>query len=242
MHLDVLAFGAHPDDVELFAGGTLAKMAAQGYAAGIVDMSRGELGSRGTPVMRAREAKEAARQLNLMVRENLEFPDGEISMDARARLQVIKILRKYRPDLVLVHHWEDRHPDHVNTSVLVTQAAHHSGLAKIRTGQERFRPNRILYFKLPPSQFPSLIVDVSDFSSQRRAAIQAYRSQLFNPASREPVTELSRPDFLQDVENIHRYYGTLIGRAEGEGFYARGAFEVADPIDFFRTMKGRSFF
>ena len=124
----------------------------------------------------------------------------------------------------------------------VSQAAHHSGLARIRTGQERFRPNRILYFKLPPHQFPSLIVDVSDFSSQRRAAIEAYRSQLFDASSREPVTELSRPGFLRDIENIHRYYGTLIGKAEGEGFFTRGPLEIADPVDFFRKQASRSFF
>jgi bacillithiol biosynthesis deacetylase BshB1 len=242
MQLDIIAFGAHPDDVELFAGGTLAKMASQGYRTGIVDMSRGELGTRGTPEERAREAKEAATVLRLAVRENLRLPDGEISVDSKARLRVIKVLRKYRPSLILLHHWEDKHPDHVNTSILVSQAAHHSGLARIKTGQERFRPNRILYFKLPPQWTPSFIVDVSEFATQRRTAIEAYRSQLFDPASREPVTELSRPGFLLDIENIHRYYGTLIGRAEGEGFYTRGPLEVADPVDFFAKQASRSFF
>lgn len=237
MRLDLLAFGAHPDDIELFAGGTLAKMAALGYAAGVVDMSRGELGSRGTPAIRAREAKKAAGILGLKVRENLGLPDGDIRATAAARLKVIRILRKYRPSLVLVHHWEDKHPDHTNTSRLVTEAAHHAGLAKINTGQQRFRPTAVLYFKLPAGTFPSLVVDVSDYAEQRLAAIQAYGSQLFDPSSREPATYLSQPDFLARVAAIHTYFGALIGKAMGEGFFVKGTLEIPDLIDFFRHQK-----
>jgi N-acetylglucosamine malate deacetylase 1 len=236
MPLDILAFGAHPDDVELFAGGTLAKMAARGYATGIVDMTRGELGTRGTPALRAREAREAARVLGLKVRENLGLPDGSISITSQSRLLVIRMLRKYRPEIVLVHHWDERHPDHTSTSHLVTQAAHHAGLAKIQTGQKRFRPNAILYFMLPAHQLPSFVVDVSDFTERRQAAIRSYRSQLFDPERREPATYLSHPEFLTQVENIHSYYGALIGKARGEGFYTRGVLEVLDPVDFFKQQ------
>jgi bacillithiol biosynthesis deacetylase BshB1 len=237
MRLDLLAFGAHPDDIELFAGGTLAKMAALGYAAGVVDMSRGELGSRGTPAIRAKEAKKAARILGLKVRENLGLPDGDIRVTAAARMKVIRVLRKYRPSLVLVHHWEDKHPDHVNTSRLVTEAAHHAGLAKIKTGQERFRPVAVLYFKLPAGTFPSLVVDISDYAEQRLAAIQAYGSQLFNPSSQEPATYLSQPDFLARVAAVHTYFGALIGRAMGEGFFVKGTLEVPDLVDFFKHQR-----
>src|SRR5512139_3686710 len=194
MKLDILAFGAHPDDVELFAGGTMAKMASLGYATGIVDMSRGELGTRGTPSLRKQEAAQAAGILGVKIRGNLGFADGDVTVTTGARLKVIRVLRKYRPNIVLTHYWDDRHPDHVNTSRLVAEAVHHSGLAKIKTGQERYRPRTLLFFKLPTNLVPSLIVDVSDFTKQRMAAIAAYRSQLFDPSSQEPSTTLSHPD------------------------------------------------
>jgi N-acetylglucosamine malate deacetylase 1 len=234
MQLDILAFGAHPDDIELFAGGTLAKMAALGYATGVVDMTRGELGSRGTPAIRAREAAESQRILGLKVRENLGLPDGSLQATPGTRAKVVRMIRKYQPLLVLVHYWEDKHPDHISTSRLVTEAAHHAGLAKIRTGQKRHRPNTILYYKLPSRVLPTLVVDVSGYTQQRDAAIRAYRSQLFDPSSREPATYLSQPEFLARIEAIHAYYGTLIGRARGEGFYVEGSLEVPDPVDFFR--------
>ncbi len=230
MQLDVLAFGAHPDDVELFAGGTMAKMAALGYWTGIVDMTRGELGTRGTAVLRRQEAARAAEILRVKVRENLGLADGEITVTPGARLKVIRLLRKYRPRLVLTHYWDDRHPDHVQTSRLVAEAVHHSGLAKIRTGQKRHRPGTILYFKIPPNTVPSFIVDVSEQIEQRAAAIAAHRSQLFNPSSREPSTTLSQPEFLAHVESIHSYYGTLIGRKKGEAFHIKGILEIKDPV------------
>ena len=150
MILDILAFGAHPDDVELFAGGTLAKMAALGHATGVVDMTRGELGTRGTPALRKQEARKAAEVLGLKIRENLGLADGDVAVTSEARLKVIRMLRKYCPRIVLTHHWDDKHPDHVNTSRLVAEAVHHSGLAKIKTGQARYRPPTLLFFKLPP--------------------------------------------------------------------------------------------
>jgi N-acetylglucosamine malate deacetylase 1 len=235
MLLDILAFGAHPDDVELFAGGTLAKMAALGYATGVVDMTRGELGTRGTARRRKLEALKAAAALGLKVRDNLGFPDGNLSVTADARLKVIRKLRMYRPQIVLTHHWDDRHPDHVNTSRLVSEAIHHSGLAKIKTGQERYRPKTLLFFKVPATLMPSFIVDISEFVDQRNAAIAAYRSQLFDPSSREPSTSLSQPDFLNQVDSIHSFYGTLIGKSRGEAFHIKGVLEIRDPISHFKT-------
>ena len=236
MQLDILAFGAHPDDVELFAGGTMAKMAALGHSTGIVDMSRGELGTRGTPAIRRSEAARAAKILDVKIRENLGLADGHIVVTADARLKVIRILRKYRPKIVLTHYWDDRHPDHVNTSRLVSEAVHHSGLAKIRTGQERYRPVTLLFFKLPANMTPSFVVDVSDFADQRFAAIAAYRSQLFDPSSREPSTNLSHPDFLNHVESIHAYYGTVIGKRKGEAFYFKGILAIPDLVSHFDDL------
>ncbi len=243
MQLDILAFGAHPDDVELFAGGTMAKMAALGYATGIVDMTRGELGTRGTPAIRRLESRKAAAILNLKIRETLGLSDGNVSVTPAARLKIIRKLREYCPRVVLTHYWDDRHPDHVHTSRLVAEAVHHSGLAKIKTGQMRYRPPVLLYFKLPPSFTPSFVVDVSDYVEQRAAAIGAYRSQLFDPSSREPSTNLSHPDFLIHVESIHSYYGTLIGKRKGEAFYMKGILEIQDLVNQFAgtgKLEGRS--
>ncbi len=240
MQIDLLAVGAHPDDVELFAGGTLAKMAALGHKTGIVDMTRGEMGTRGTAARRAKEAAEAARILRVTVRENLRLPDGRLEANEQARLKLIRVIRKYRPLVLLTHHWDDRHPDHASTSRLVREAAHHAGLSKIRTAEERFRPNAILYFKLPRHEAPNLVVDVSEFGEQRSQAIQAYRSQLFDPASREPSTYLSQPDFLAHVESIHAFYGTLIGKRLGEGFLLKGVPEIPDIVEFFRHQSQKT--
>jgi bacillithiol biosynthesis deacetylase BshB1 len=237
--LDILAFGAHPDDVELFAGGTMAKMAALGYSTGIVDMTRGELGTRGTPAVRKKEARNAAETLGLKIRENLALADGEVPLTSAARLKVIRVLRNYCPRVVLTHYWDDRHPDHVNTSRLVSEAVHHSGLAKIKTGQKRYRPPTLLFFKLPVNVPPTFIVDISDHIEQRNAAIRAYRSQLFDPTSREPSTSLSQPEFLTNIENIHSYYGTLIGKQKGEAFYLKGVLEIRDLVSHFAPGEGK---
>jgi len=233
MNLDILAFGAHPDDIELCAGGTLAKMAALGYAVGVVDLTRGELGTRGTPTIRAKEARAAAAILGLKIRENLRFADGGVTVTPAARIKVIRVLRKYRPKIVLTHHWDDSHPDHVHTSRLVTEAVHHSGLAKIETGQDRHRPPVILYFKLPLGMTPSFVVDISGYADRRNAAIAAYRSQLYDPDGGGLQTALSRPDFLTHVENVHSWYGTLIGKSKGEAFYFKGTLAIKDPLAHF---------
>ncbi len=239
MRLDILAFGAHPDDVELFAGGTMAKMAALGHKTGIVDMTRGELGTRGNAGLRKKEAENAAKALGLAVRENLGLPDGEVAVTPAARLKIIRLLRKYRPVVVLTHYWDDRHPDHVNTSRLVAEAVHHSGLAKIKTGQPRYRPQTLLYFKIPTNLIPSFIVDVSGQTEQRTAAIACYRSQLFDASSREPSTNLSHPDFLVHVENIHSFYGTMIGKKKGEAFHIKGVLEIQDVVEYFGRRQPR---
>jgi bacillithiol biosynthesis deacetylase BshB1 len=238
MELDILAFGAHPDDVELHIGGTLAKMAVLGYAVGVVDLTRGELGTRGTPAIRAREAKKAAGILGLKTRENLGIPDGEVLVTPEARLKVIQALRKHRPMMVLAPHWDEAHPDHANAGRLVAEASHHAGLAKIKTGQEKYRPKAILYYMLPPYVRPTFIVDISGQIKQREAAIRAHRSQLFDPG-REPDTYLSQPDFLYRVDSVVSYYGTLIGRAKGEAFFMKMPPEIPDLVDFFRQQGAR---
>lgn len=239
MDLDALAIGAHPDDVELSVSGTLIKLAELGYRVGVVDMVRGELGSRGTPAIRAREAKASAEIMGLTVRENLKLKDGEIFDTPEARLRVVRVLRKYRPALVFTHYWDDRHPDHIYTSRIVAQACYLSGLAKIKTGQARFRPGRIFYFMLPHTLQPSFYVDISGQFQKKMQAVRAFQSQMFDPKSLEPQTYLSVPEFLPALESLNRYYGTLIQVEHAEAFYCKEAFAVADPVRFF-AAKGQA--
>ena len=233
MKLDALAIGAHPDDVELSVSGTLNKLADQGYATGVVDMVRGELGSRGTPQIRAREAQASAAIMKLKCRENLKLKDGELFDTPIARLAVVKMLRKYRPDIVFTHYWDDRHPDHVYTSRLVTQACYLAGLSKIKTRQERFRPKRVFYFMLPYGVKPTFYVDISDQFSRKMDAICAFKSQLHDLSSSEPQTYLSVPEFLPNLKSLNRYYGSLVNCDHAEAFLAKEPFAIDDVVKFF---------
>lgn len=242
LNLDLLAFGAHPDDVELVAGGTLLKMAQSGYKTGIVDMTRGERGTRGSPEIRAREALASARILKLSVRENLSMEDAHVTVGTGSRLKVIDALRRFRPRIVITHYWEDPHPDHRATSEIVTDACFLAGLMKIDTGQPRFRPQKILYFMLPDHVLPTVVVDVTDQFEARMRACRAYRSQIYNPQSKELETRLSTPDFLDRLEADHRYYGNLIQTKYGEAFYSKEVLRINDPVAFFKgpvQKKGR---
>jgi bacillithiol biosynthesis deacetylase BshB1 len=231
-HLDVLAVGAHPDDVELSMGGTLLKLAALGYKTGIVDMTRGEMGTRGTPAIRAQEAAEAAKILKVAVRENLQLPDAHLWNNDQSRAAVARAIRKYRPTAIFTHYWDDPHPDHAHTSQIVTEAAHLAGLANFdaQTAAGRHRPNAVAYFLFPHRVAPSFVVDISEFAEGKEKAIRAYRSQLYDPTSREPQTMLSSESFLRRIEARQRYYGAIIDVEHGEAFYVRQALNVQDPV------------
>ena len=233
MKLDALAIGAHPDDIELSVSGTLIKLVQLGYRVGVVDMVRGELGSRGTPTIRDREAKASAAIMGLSVRANLKLKDGSIVDTPEARLRVVEVLRKYRPEVVFTHYWDDRHPDHIYTSRIVAHACYLSGLAKVRTRQQRYRPSKIFYFMLPHGLQPSFYVDISRQFEKKMQAVKAFRSQLFDPKSIEPQTYLSIPEFLPVLESVNRYYGTLIQAEYAEAFYCKDAICVDDPVGFF---------
>jgi len=225
MKLDVLAIGAHPDDIELTCGGTLIKLGKQGKRVGIVDLTEGELGTRGTPEIRAAEAAEAARILGAAVRENLAITDGNIENNPDNRRKLIVAIRKYRPDVVLIPHMPDRHPDHEHAHILCKESCFYAGLERIETDadgmqQKPFRP-RALYHYMQWFEFvPSFIVDVSDEYEQRMSAVRAFRSQFFDPASREPSTILSTPEFMDLVRTRLEYYGDRIGRRHGEAFFS----------------------
>jgi N-acetylglucosamine malate deacetylase 1 len=216
--VDILAVGAHPDDVELGCGGTLLKLRALGRKTAVVDLTRGELGTRGTPETRLKEAAAAGRILGLAFRTNLEFEDGEIQVSKASRLELIRVIRACRPRIVLTHS-PVGHPDHGKTARLVDEAVHHAGLSKVETGQERHRPDKIAFW-LQPNYVaaPQVVVDISDVYDQKEAAIRAYKSQLYDPASTDQENYLSRPDFLDRVRCFHRYLGTASRCDLAEGF------------------------
>lgn len=231
-HLDVLAIAAHPDDVELSVGGTLIKLAVQGYRTGILDLTRGEAGTRGTPELRRREAEQAAGILGVSVRENLDLGDAHIWVNEESRVKLVRALRRLRPRVIFTQHADDPHPDHAHTAQLVREAIHISGLAKYdaEAGLERLRPNCVAYFLFPRTVAPSFIVDISAESERKWEAIRAHASQFFNPVSNEPQSRVSTQAFLNEIEARDRYFGALIGTERGEAFFVREALNVADPV------------
>jgi N-acetylglucosamine malate deacetylase 1 len=232
LQLDVLAIAAHPDDVELCAGGTLIKMARMGYRTGAIDMTRGESGTRGTPEIRAAEAERAAQALELSVRENLDLGDARVWVNEESRVKMVRALRRLRPRVVFTQFWDDPHPDHAHTSQLVREACHISGLAKydLESGQERWRPSCVAYFLFPRAVTPSFIVDISETSERKGEAIRAHASQFFNPRATEPESRVSTQAFLSEIEARDRYFGALIGVERGEAFFVREALNVGDPV------------
>jgi bacillithiol biosynthesis deacetylase BshB1 len=236
MELDALAFGAHADDVELACGGTLATLAALGHKTGVTVLTRGEMGTRGSAKIRAREFADSARILGLAAHRMLDIPDGRVEVTWANKLKIIKVLRAHRPKIVFAPYWLDRHPDHEQTSHLVRQAAYLSGLIKIETGQPPFRPLKVIFY---PSRFeftPSFIVDISGAHEQKMKAVRAYKSQFHRDDQPEPEgdgTLIGRPDFLEGIEARDRQYGGYIGAKYGEPFLVREAIKIKDPVEFF---------
>lgn len=233
MKLDILVFGAHPDDAELGAGATIAKEVARGKKVGIVDLTRGELGTRGSVEIREREAAESAKVLGLSVRENLGFADGFFINDKEHQLQVIKMIRKYRPDTVLCNAIEDRHIDHGKGSKLVSDACFLSGLTKVVThlegvDQAAWRPKLVYHYIQWKNLKPDFIVDVSNFLEVKTRAIMAYSSQFYNPKSKEPETPISSKNFTDSVKYRARDLGRLVGVEFGEGFTVERPIAVKD--------------
>lgn len=228
--LDVLAFSAHPDDIELAAAGTLIKLTRQGHAIGVADMTRGEMGTRGTKEIRQKEAQEAARLMGLKVRDCLDIPDGHVTVTRENHLKVVRLLRKYRPSIIINHYWKARHPDHMATSAIVTEACYLSGLGKIDTGQERFRPKRILYHQINYDVIPSFVVDVSAEIDQKWKVVKAHKSQFHDPESKEPETTLSHPSFLEMIETRMKYWGSQIGVSHAEPFLATEPVAIPDLV------------
>lgn len=223
MKLDILAFGAHPDDVELGCAGTIAKEISLGKNVGIIDLTQGELGTRGSAELRKIEADNAAKILGVQVRENLGFADGFFKNDKEHQLKIIQVLRKYRPDIVLCNAVQDRHIDHGKGSKLVSDACFLSGLSKVETElkrvqQEKWRPKAIYHYIQWENLKPDFVVDISGFMESKVDAVMAYSSQFYNPKSIEPETPISSKNFTDSIEYRARDLGRLVGVEHGEGF------------------------
>jgi bacillithiol biosynthesis deacetylase BshB1 len=238
MKLDILAFGAHPDDVEIGCGATIAKSIANGLKVGIVDLTRGELGSRGTPEIRAIEAQNAAEILGVSMRENLGFADGFFTNDKVHQLKIIEIIRKYKPRIVLCNTIDDRHLDHPKAGELVSNACFLSGLRKIETTlngkiQKEWRPKQVYHYIQWKNIEPDFVVDVSKHLVKKIAAVHAYKSQLFNPNSKEPETPITTQNFFESIKYRAQDLGRLVGVDCAEGFTTERYVAVKQLDDLF---------
>jgi N-acetylglucosamine malate deacetylase 1 len=231
--VDVLAIFAHPDDVELAVGGTLLKLKHLGYRTGALDVTRGEMGTRGTPLGRAQEAEDAAIILKLDIRENLGLPDGHVFVTDDERTRLVRVLRRLKPKVILTHQDGDPHPDHNHIVQLVRESARLASMKRFddETGAEKIVVPNVAHNIFSRRMPLSFIVDVSDFLDRKMAAIRAYGSQFFDPNSTEPETRLTARGFLDELENRSRYFGSLIGVEAGEPFYVREALNINDPVD-----------
>ena len=231
--VDILAIFAHPDDVELTVGGTLLKMKSLGYRTGALDVTRGEMGTRGTPETRAFEAENAAKILKLDLRENLGLSDGHVFVTDTERTAMVRVLRRLKPKLLLTHQIGDPHPDHDHIAQLVREAARLSSMKRYdeETGDEKIAVPMVAHNIFSRRVEPSFVVDVSDFLEEKMDAIRAYRSQFYDPSSTEPETRLTSRHFLDELENRSRYFGSLIGVAAGEPYFVRETLNIEDPVE-----------
>lgn len=231
--VDILAIFAHPDDAELTVGGTLLKMKHLGYRTGALDVTAGEMGTRGTVEGRAIEAEDAAKILRLDLRENLGLPDGHIFVTDVERTKMVRALRRLKPKVILTHQIGDSHPDHDHIAHLVRESARLASMRRYdeETGDEKIAVPIVAHNIFSRRVEPSFVVDISDFLDTKMAAIRAHKSQFHDPDSNEPETRLTSKHYLDELEGRSRYFGSLIGVAAGEPFYVREVLNIADPID-----------
>ena len=226
MKLDILVMAAHPDDAELSCSGTILKHIAAGKKVGIVDFTRGELGTRGTPEIRLQESADATKILGLHARENLGIRDGFFRNDEQTQIKLIEVIRKYQPDIVLANALQDRHPDHGKGAQLAIDACFLSGLRQIKTGNlSAWRPAQLYHYIQDRYLEPDFVVDISAYWDQKEAAIRAFKSQFFDPSSTEPTSYISSPDFLNFIQARAMEMGHKIGLRYGEGFQSQKTLE-----------------
>ena len=231
MKLDILVLAAHPDDAELACSGTILAHVAMGRKVGVVDLTRGELGTRGTPEIRAKEAAAASKILGLETRDNLCLADGFFQNNEKTLMEIIKAIRKYQPEIVLANAATDRHPDHTMGGAVATRACFLAGLRKIDTGQEPWRPRNVYHYIQDRMLAPDFVVDITPYWEKKIESIKPYKTQFFDPNSKEPVTYISTPEFLQYIEARALEFGHAIGVKYGEGFTKEKQLGVKDLFD-----------
>ena len=231
--VDILAIFAHPDDAELTVGGTLLKMKHLGYRTGAVDVTAGEMGTRGTVEGRAVEAQNAAKILKLDLRENLGLPDGHVFVTDVERTKMVRALRRLKPKVILTHQINDSHPDHDHIAQLVRESARLASMRRYdeETGDEKIAVPIVAHNIFSRRAERSFVVDISDFLEEKMAAIRAHKSQFYDPDSNEPETRLTAKTYLDELEGRSRYFGSLIGVAAGEPFFVREVLNINDPVD-----------
>jgi len=237
MAVDILAISAHADDVELTCAGTLVQMHERGYRFGILDLTRGEMGTRGSAEIRAKESQRAAEILGAEFRETLDLGDGGLRTGREEELLVIDVIRREKPRIVMTPFPEDRHPDHRRAGALVADAAFYAGLRKLETAHPAHRPQQTVFFGTFEIQKPIFVVDVTPAIEKRREAILAYKSQFHDPTSTEPETMLSQKGFLEMIEARLRDFGALIGTEFGEGFVTRRPPRIGDLVAAFQGFE-----
>ena len=223
MKVDILAIGAHPDDVELGCGGTLAKLISEGKKVAIIDLTQGELGTRGTKETRKEEAEEAAKILGISARENLKMKDGFINNSEEYQMRIVKMIRKYQPEIVFANAIDDRHPDHAKASKLASDACFLAGLRKIETeldgaAQESWRPKHVFHYIQWKNIKPEFVIDISSFMDKKIASCLAYKTQFYDPKSNEPMTPIATKDFQESLTYRAQDLGRLSGVEYAEGF------------------------
>jgi bacillithiol biosynthesis deacetylase BshB1 len=226
--VDYIFFGAHPDDAEIGCGGTMLEAVSKGKKIALVDLTRGEMGTRGTAETRLRESLAAARVLGALFRVQLDLGDGNLRAGREEELEVISVIRKHRPSIVFAPYPDDRHPDHTRTGKLVTEASFYAGLAKIETGQAPHRPQTVVYYMQNYVQQPTFVVDTTAFQKKKMEALRCYKSQFYNPKSKERMTFIAKKSFIDMIEARARHFGGMVGAEFGEGFVTKQPPRVDD--------------
>ena len=231
MKLDVIVFAAHPDDAELSIGGTIAKFSSLKLKTGIIDLTRGEMSSRGNIKLRQKEADKAGEILGIAYRENLGISDGNIEINKKNLEKIINVIRRLTPKIVFAPYFNDRHPDHIQASKLIKDAMFKTGLTKFKTkfngkNQSAYRPKKLFYYMQTYSFTPSFIIDITETFNQKFKAIKAYSSQFYDPNHKGPETFISRPEFINYLEARARYYGFEISKKYGEPFFCEEKIEM----------------